>query len=99
MSFLCSNAKCWLGGISQYGEIRIRKVQSLGEWREAVVKSDQTSYSEHHHELRYRSVFPILMQMSPMKKVESKEPRRSEVQILFMFPPLSVFDQATAKLK
>ena len=51
MSFLCSNAKCWLGGISQYGEIRSRKVQSLEEWREAVVKLDRTSYSEHHHEL------------------------------------------------
>jgi len=30
-----------------------------------------------------------------MKKVESKEPSRSELQILFMFPPLSVLDQAT----
>jgi hypothetical protein len=85
--------------ISQYGKIRSRKVQSLGEWRDPFVKLDRTSYSEHHHELRYRSVFSILMQMSPMKKVESKEPRRSEVQILFMFPPPSVLDQAAGKLK
>lgn len=99
MSFLCSHAKCWLGGISQYCEIRSRKVQRVGEWREAVVKLDRTSYGEHHHEVRYRSVFSILMQMSPMKKLESKEPRRSELQILFMFPPLSVLDQATWKLK
>jgi hypothetical protein len=32
-----------------------------------------------------------------MKKLESKEPRRSELQILFMFPPLSVLDQATGE--
>ena len=38
--------------MSQYGEIRNREVQSLGEWREAVVKLDRTSYSEHHHELK-----------------------------------------------
>ena len=99
MSFLCSHAKCWLGGISQYCEIRSRKVPTVGEWREAVVKLDRTSYCEHHHEVRYRSVFSILMQMSPMKKLESKEPRRSELQILFMFPPLRVLDQATWRLK
>jgi len=51
---------------------------------ESDVKLDRTSYSEHHHELRYRSVFSILMQISPMKKLESKEPR-SKLQILFMF--------------
>ena len=79
--------------------IRSLKVQSLGEWREAVVKLDRTSYSEHHHQLRYRSVFSILMQKSPMKKLESIESRRSELQNLFMFPPLSVLDQATAKLR
>jgi hypothetical protein len=83
---LCSNAKCWLGGISQYGEIRTGtcKVQSLGEWREAVVKLDRTSYSEHHHALRYRSVFSILMQISPMKKLESKDPSRSELSEFYL---------------